>query len=292
MEGDGTVGMFKNKAGIICFNIRKGDTGIPLDEILAPEMRGDGFADAPLSDYINQLYIWLCSAKRWNEAYDKIRPALEAARKTGEGVSFKPPAFDLNDLKLLDDNGNVDYARLAALCQMVARYWNKTPQIGLIVEMIRQDLSLQYMSELLVFYDRCNGKIPDIDKCFMQVFVDPNLDNSHASVNPEDIEYALCWCRRPDETEGLKQDNLYWNLNFRELGIVNGDGTVNQVAAKQASSFIWGDRNREPDYFALKEYLSSFLPKPQESLAKKALPKAYRDKLKKRKRKSGKVRKR
>ena len=162
---DGAIGLFKNEAGTVCFNIRKGDTGIPLDDILPPDMRGDGFAEAPISDYINQLYIWMCSAKRWNEAYDKIRPVLEAARKTGEGISFNPPAFELNDLKLLDNKGNVNYARLAALCQIVAPYWNKTPQMGLIVEMIRQDLSLEYMSELLAFYDRCNGKIPDIDKC-------------------------------------------------------------------------------------------------------------------------------
>ena len=40
---------------------------MPLDDILPPEMRSDGFVDAPLSDYINQLYIWLCSAKRWND---------------------------------------------------------------------------------------------------------------------------------------------------------------------------------------------------------------------------------
>ena len=42
---------------------------MPLEDILLAEMRRDGFVDAPLSDYINQLYIWLCNAKRWNQAY-------------------------------------------------------------------------------------------------------------------------------------------------------------------------------------------------------------------------------
>ncbi len=289
MEENGTVGLFKNDAGIIYFNIRKGDTGIPLDNILPPEMLGDGFADAPLSDYINQLYIWLCSAKRWNQAYNKIRPALEAARKTGEGVSFKPPTFDLNDLKLKTANGEVDYARLAALAQLVAPYWNKTPQIGLIVEMIRQDLSLEYMSELLAFYDRCNGNIPDIDKCFMQIFIDPNLDNTSQSANKDDIEYALSWCRRPDGTGELKQENLYWNLNLRELGIINSDGQINQTIARKVSNFIWSDKTREPDYFALRDHLDIHASKPKSVSNQKSVPKAYRDKLKKRKRKQGRI---
>ena len=81
---------------------------------------------------------------------------------------------------------------------MVAPYWNKAPQVGLIVEMIRRDLSLEYISELLAFYDQCNGKVPEIDKCFMQLFIDPNLDNIHSSANKDDIEYALSWCRRLD----------------------------------------------------------------------------------------------
>lgn len=286
MEENGTVGLFKNDAGVICFNIRKGDAGILLDDILPPEMCGDGFADAPLADYINQLYIWLCSAKRWNQAYNKIRPALEAARKTGEGVSFKPPTFDLVDLKLKTANGEVDYARLAALCQMIAPYWNKTPQIGLIVEMIRQDSSLEYMSELLAFYDRCNGKIPDIDKCFMQIFIDPNLDNTSQSTSKDDIEYALSWCRRPDGTGELKQENLYWNLNLRELGIINSDGQINEAIARKASNFIWADKTREPDYFALRDHLDIHASKDKPSNNQKSVPKAYRDKLKKRKRKS------
>lgn len=286
---DGTIGIFRDKAGIICFNIRKGDTGIPLDDILPAGMRGDGFAEAPMSDYINQLYVWLCSADRWQKAYDEIRPALDAARKTGGGVSFRPPAFDMDDLKLLGANEEIDYSRLAALCQLVSPYWDKTPQIGLIVEMIKQDLSLEYMSDLLGFYDRCNGKIPDIDKCFMQVFINPNSDRGNQDANESDIEYALRWCRRPDGTGETKQDNFYWHLNLRELGIITPSGQINDHIARRARDFIWVDASREPEYFALREHLSSAMPTVKKSSGTKPVPKAYRDKLKKQKRKQGRL---
>ena len=156
--------------------------------------------------------------------------------------------------------------------------------------MTRRGLSLEFMADLLAFYDKLNGKIPDIDKCFMELFINPNLDTPN--VNKDDIEYALTWCRRPDRTGQIKQDNLYWNLNFRELGIVNSGGTVNQVVAEQASHFIWGDRNLEPDYYALKSHLAKYLPQTNlVSSETKAPPKSYQDKLKKQNRNRGKNKK-
>lgn len=37
-------------------------------------MRGDGFADAPVSAYLNLLYMWLCIEERWQAAQTAILP--------------------------------------------------------------------------------------------------------------------------------------------------------------------------------------------------------------------------
>ena len=284
----GEIGLYQDENGVIYASLNAGDQGVPLETLLPPEMRGEAFAKARIGDYFKFCYLSFATQhqiKAWNTA-------IKQKMKVHPGQSFqqKPPVIDTKALKLENDRGEIDYARVQELFSLVWPYLDKEPTFGLIAALFAEDFTYPEMVDLLAMYDRSGGKLPyrGFTRDLLDMFVPPGDTQSGPRAFKENAEFVLSWCRRPGGEPGLKQDNLYWNLNFRELGIVDDRGHVVPEMARKARAYIWADPDREPDYFALRNHLAPIFQakKPQ---AEKPLPKAAQDKLKKRQRKAGRV---
>ena len=288
---DGIPGLFKDDNGSICCNIRDGDDGIALEELLPPQMRGDGFAKAPVPAFIDISLVWFAGSSQWDRWWNEVQSPLPIGHS--KRVRKQPPALNIQKLKLQDADGQVDYNRLEQLYSLIWPYWDRKPPIGLIALCIADDVPFSEIKRMLALHDQYSDKIEHIDRCFASVFLPPAAERGELACTEEHVHYAARWCRHPDGGDELSQDALMWNLNFRELGIVTADGAINRNVAEAARIFIWNDRKRKPDFFALRDHLAPLVPKTKPSNDNgKPLPKSFRDKLKKRQRKAGKVRRR
>ncbi|PHS23561.1 MAG: hypothetical protein COA84_10945 [Robiginitomaculum sp.] len=264
----GTFGLFSNKDGVHCFNIRDGDSGLPLESILPENMRGTGYAQAPIRDYITQLYIWLASNEKWQQALDKAKPALDATRGTGKKVNFLPPVLDVHDLKLLDSKDEIDYQRLRDLCLLVAPYWDKPPQIGLIVEMIKRDIDIPEMATILKnMAEGINegqsakeilaalNERPEVK--FYRLFLPPELRLELPEHKETDaaIAYAMKWIRSTAPSNPITKTKLAIQTDMRQLGVMNAKGKLDENRARLISDYIWSHRDAKPSFLKLLEWL-------------------------------------
>jgi len=257
----------KNEVGgAAYFNIRVGDNGLPFEDILPETMRGDGFADAPISAYINQLYIWLSSIERWNAVQESITPELEKVKGTGKKVSFQPPVFD--DLELLTGDGSIDYLRLRDLCLLVAPYWDKGAHPGLIVGAIKvgstindMTLMLKKMAPLLdegksskQILDDLSSR-PDVKAANLFLPSDYHQNRSGYPAPEEALKYTEQWVRSTKLSAAITKSKLAWQTDMRQLGILTSKGKVDETRARLITGYIWSRRGETPSFLKLLKWL-------------------------------------
>jgi len=288
---DGEIGLYPGEDRVIYANLRSGDKGIPFENLLPETMRDDAFNQSRVADYTQVVFLYLTTQSQWREWNQSA--SSEIAKAKGKKVHLQTPPLDLRALKLLNADRKIDYHRVVELFALIAPYHEAKPPIGVVAEMIKRKYADQEIDQVLSFHAHHDGKAPNgFDQCFLEIFIPPEIDGTDKRIRTKAIEYAMAWCRRPSDEPGLKQDNLYWNLNFQELGITKPDGSLDYTMAGHARHFIWCDESRAPDYFLLRDYLQQFSPKPLPVKKPSSIPKAYRDKLKKQKRNKGRVRRR
>ncbi|MGB0900990.1 hypothetical protein [Halocynthiibacter sp.] len=118
---DGIWGLWADKDGRVRGNLRKGEQGVLIEEILPHAGRGDGFADFPLGDYIKVSMLWLATAQQHTQSRKLIR---EAGLKPGEKIEVPMDPLDLEAYDLLTDEGLLDYDRVKDLYGIIAILWN------------------------------------------------------------------------------------------------------------------------------------------------------------------------
>ncbi len=264
----GVVGLFPNPDGVHCFNIRDGDTGLPLEDILPENMRGAGYAKAPIADYINQLYIWLSSFERWDAAQKAIAPELERVRGTGKGVNFQPPVFDVDDLEILKPDGSIEYPRLRDLCLLVTPYWDKSIQPGLIVGMIKTGATIKTMKSMLAkmaplmnegksakeILDDLNSQ-PDVK--FINLFLPLDYHKNPDNYPPpeEVLGYIGKWIRSTTSSNAITKTKLAWQMDLRQLEVLNAKGKLDEKRARLIGNYIWSRRDEKPGFLKLIKWL-------------------------------------
>ena len=270
---DGTFGLFNADDDSIYFNVRNGDNGIPLEDILPEHMCGAGFAGAPISAYINAMYMWLCSASRWQAAQDAIQPQLIASK--GKAVKFQPPSLDFSDLKLLSKEGQVDYIRLRDLCLIVAPYWDQEPETGLITSLIGEGLDLPDIRNGLMQTIPRHGTGKSTSEMLVDLYARPDIRFGNLFMPPEHrddktnidldvdgcLKFAFKWIRSNEDIS-----RAAWHVDMRKLGVLRIGEDIDFKRTEMISNHIWSQRHEVPSFANLLSWLNARDQKEQEAI--------------------------
>lgn len=122
-ETTGSWGVWHDAEERVRGNLRKGEAGIFLEEILPHSARGDGFGDFDISGYLSYALFWFVTHEQYSAAVREAKQN-QASATSGQPVSLKMPPLDLELYGLLDEDGVTDYDCVKDLYGIIAILWN------------------------------------------------------------------------------------------------------------------------------------------------------------------------
>ncbi len=298
MKHDGIIGLFPddNPESDCAYriNLLRGDEGVSLSAVLPEEMglvrTQDDITDE-MVNFLKAVPYWLCDMSQWDREYKK---ALKTQTPGAKGEVVVQPPFDLDSLKLILSDGSVDKNRMIQLFRIVGKCWKLSqPKMGLICQLISSGWDMDVLEEVLVRFLKGDSKHSFGAQEYahiVKMFIPPDCRDGQRVIKPEEIKNAITWYLRPQD-KNLPSDDFFNVLSLMELNILDSNKKVNLEIVERAADFVWNRQKDEPDFFRLKEYLSGFKVSPS-PLPPKKLSKSALQKLKKLKRKKGKIKRR
>ncbi len=153
------VFVFKNAEGVILVGFERREKGVPIESLLPPSGRGEGFADFKLASYFDLAGLVLASPEDWanfgNSAGAKGATEAKPAKVTA-------PPIDLDFLKLRGENGEILPEKTAELFTIVAAYWQSNNTLalepGLVPEAWRRGLNPDQILLFIRKHTTADGK--------------------------------------------------------------------------------------------------------------------------------------
>lgn len=225
--------------------------GVLVEDVLPFECRGQACDPKEALDFFTLLGHWLTPPSFLKQAKAAARGATQ-----DNPAKLSLPPVDLTHFGMIDDAGKLAPQRIRDIVAMVGKVWREDPQWGVLHALLARDDDLASIERLLMAVVRYRDVPKDDRWDFAKIMLPPESRSGGKLITEEHARLPLRWLKRGGGA--LKQDALLWTLNLRELGIIAPDGSLNPVAAKAASDFIWSHRDEEPDFARLREHLGGF----------------------------------
>lgn len=283
----GSIGMYpntdENGQQAIYVSLKKGDDGVPIEKLLPPGMRGDGFDNAPIPEYFQIADLWLSDFSQLKQMLNKGKANKD------RGIAIDPP-FNLTKLGLMLPDGSVDKERTIRLFQITAKCWKFPLQPGLICKIASLGWDLDMVEKIVLkIASSIDLNIPNIQHDVLyNMLIPPEARSGEIIMQKEEIEKTLRWYTKSDDSSSI-ESYLLNRAGFTELGILQ-NSVLNIDICQKAADYVWSHRDDESDFDKLKGYLSQFVEAESPVPVKKKIPKSALQKLKKRRRKQGRVR--
>ncbi|MES9881359.1 MAG: hypothetical protein ABW185_10810 [Sedimenticola sp.] len=284
-EKFGRVGFYKHENGKVYAILREGDEGIFIEDLLPLNMRGEQFGKAPIKAYFTASSLWFSTPEQW-ETFGKTVKASGAS--ADNPVNLPTPPYDFKQLGLLDPQGNVDYQKLKALFNLIFQHWDKTPVRGLIALITAQGHSADDIAPVLDHLIRRETTL-DLPAFLRTVLLPPECRQPEGStvVSKEQLNFSFAWLYPSDDP-----DQRHLKQHLRQLGLLDQNGQTQLEPMLKASAYIWSHRDDVPDFEVLMKITNPDGNTASPVPSKKTKPKKALQKLKKRNRKHGQVKKR
>lgn len=233
--------------------------GILIEDVMPSECRGQAQEPKEAIEFVKLISYWLVPAAflrnqmRRAKGYSKSNP-LESTL----------PPIDLVHYGMVDTDENIAPARVREIVALIARFRLENPELGLLDRLFEKTDDLALIEKRLVAFYRYRDLPYDDDRLKLgKLLLPPECRDGSRILEDGQFETALRWLKRGGASGPTRQENLMWNLNLRELGLVDpASGHVNETAAQAASDFIWEHREDTPDFQRLKTHLASFQISP------------------------------
>jgi len=236
--------------------------GILIEDVIPLECRGQAHEPAEAIEFVKLISYWLTPA-----AF--IREQMRRAKGRPEANPHETtlPPVDLAHFGMVVAGGEPDRARVRNIVSLIARFWHENPELGLFDRLFDNTGDLALIEKRLVAFYRYRDLPRDDDRLKLgQLLLPPECRDGSRILEDGQFETALRWLKRGGASGPTRQDNLTWNLNLRELGLVDvASGRLNEAAAGAASDFIWEHRDEVPEFQKLKTHLARFQTAPVRS---------------------------
>ena len=261
-KGDGEFYFYNGENGTIIVSLRKGSKGLPIEEYLPESGKGDKFGDFHVISYISFAKTWLAPQKQWT----KLNCFVKKHIPKGQRATVEMPSIDLILYQLLDKNNNVDYTKVKQLFSLIADLWeehpNLSPVCGLIPKLFGQGLSINEIKQAIKILEqkgdvKANGEL-DLDRIqsdnkfqLMKAVVD-SYNQFHQlsseTVADEAMQLWVQWTRSLPKTHPDFDKSTTINLDWRTLGMISEEGSVNMKRVKAIANFIWLHGDDKPSF--------------------------------------------
>jgi len=233
--------------------------GILIEDVIPLECRDQAHDPVEAIEFVKLISYWLVPA-----AF--IRKQMRRAKGRSEADPHEAtlPPVDLAHFGMVVADGEPDRTRVRAIVSLIARFWHEKPELGLFERLFDSTDDLALIEKRLVAFYRYRDLPRDNDRLKLgQLLLPPECRDGSKILEDGQFETALRWLKRGGASGPTRQDNLTWNLNLRELGLVDvASGRLNETAAQTASDFIWEHRDDTPDFQRLKIHLARFQTAP------------------------------
>ena len=236
--------------------------GILIEDVMPSECRGQAQEPKEAIEFVKLISYWLVPAAF---LHNQMRHA-KGYSKSNSLESTLPP-IDLVHYGMVNTDKNIAPARVREIVALIARFWLENPELGLLDRLFESTDDLVLIEKRLIAFYRYRDLPRDDDRLKLgKLLLPPECRDGSIILADGQFEIALRWLKRGGASGPTRQDNLMWNLNLRELGLVDpASGCLNEEAAQAASDFIWEHRADTPNFQRLKTHLARFQVAPVRS---------------------------
>ena len=254
--------------GILYVTYLTGQTGVPVEKLLPESMRGDNLDASPIPGFFQAAHLWLVSREEFNRLARK--KVMHSKSRDNEKVDLEMhlPPLNLEELKLLNEDGSLKEKRLINLFSIFSEFWDRPPEMGLIHLLVKKGWDhgtihgvIREMVKSKELENTHSQEQQDFNQALFNGLMPPRVRGGNRIMGNKDrklINRAIRWLYRPDQEHDFDDDGLFLTLGFKELGLYNSNGGLDLKMWELTTNYIWDNIKNSPDFFALKEYLYKF----------------------------------
>jgi len=267
----GDVGLYPVEDGTIHATFKKGDAGLPIEDLLPASGRGDGFKNFPIADYFDYAHLWFATAAQIDGLNQKI---AKANLLPGQTTKVSRVPIDLKAYKLLRSDDVVDNDKLKEMFLAIAVFWEQAnpvnPIPGLFHKLCQQGMPPPKIAVTILRTRELSGLDSDGTVDLERAKSDPLYQITEAAFEgfrqhrglESDIlfhqseidEFSTIWRRWTrrdgDTTADVRDAHIIWQ-DYRSLRLINHRGGAITANAKRLAQHILEQADAEPDFEAL-----------------------------------------
>ena len=276
-----STGVYAGENGEVMVTFETGVKGVPIEELLPPSGRGEGFADFLVADYFALAEVVLANPA------DVARlggdPRVKSATKAAPARISLP--IDIDHLQLRTKGNALDADRTVELFEVVQAYWQAEQNSmalkpGLVAGLWRGGMDAATIIRCIRQFTGPDGQLlpmtgrgPDIMFTVIDVYRQLQ-DLPKDTVLPQaDMErLVLGWIRATRsvavDSKDASNEVLHW-ADYRRLGLVDDAGRANLDRTRRVAERVF-TTEPAPDFADLVAWTDSLNPKPTVPPAAKA----------------------
>jgi len=267
----GDAGLYPDQDGTIYVTFKKGDAGLPIEDLLPASGRGSGFENFPIADYFDFAHLWFATAAQMED----LKQQVDAANLLpGQSTKVSRVPIDLKAYKLIAAGGEVNNDKLNELFLAVAVFWEQAnpvkPIPGLFHKLCQQGMPPHKIATTILRTRELSGIDGDGAVDLERAKSDPLYQITEAAFEGFRVHRGLMpdvlfqqseidefstiwrrWTRRDGDTAADARDaHLIWQ-DYRRLRLIDHRSGAITTNAKRLALHILEQADAEPDFEAL-----------------------------------------
>ena len=267
----GDAGLYPAEDGTIYTTFKRGDAGLPIEELLPASGRGDGFESFHIANYFDYAHLWFATPTQIEGLNKKI---TAANLKPGQTTTTPRVPIDLKSYRLLRADGSVENDKLKQMFLAVASFWEQADPVkpipGLFHQLHRQGMPPHKIAATIIQTRQIGGIDSNGDINIEQAKTDPLYQivaaafmayREHGGLEPDVLfqqdeldDFKSIWrgWTRSDTDTGsdIRDAAIIWQ-DYRRLRLIDHLGAANAANAKQLAQYILEQGDAGPDFEAL-----------------------------------------